>query len=80
MPVHAVVDVNGYYRVPDAATDDDVIALVDQHAAGLATQQAELAAQRAELDRLRADAEALATGLDGAFGRITELEDSRPTV
>ena len=80
MPVHAVVDMNGYYRVPDAATDDDVIALVDRHAADLATQQADLATQRAELDRLRADAEALSTGLDGAFGCITELEDLRPTV
>ncbi len=70
---HAVVDVNGYYRVPDAATDADVIALLDRHAAYLATQQA-------ELDGLRSDAEELSTGLDAALGRISALEDSRPAV
>ncbi|MEO1057261.1 MAG: hypothetical protein AAFY28_10145, partial [Actinomycetota bacterium] len=78
--VHAVVDVNGYYRVPDAATDADVIALVDQHAADLAVQQNKLAAQQAELDGLRSDAEKLTSGLDAALGRITALETSRPAV
>ncbi|MEO1057260.1 MAG: hypothetical protein AAFY28_10140 [Actinomycetota bacterium] len=86
--VDAVVDVNGYYRAPDASTVEGVRALIEQHAAELAAHRSEADAMRTELsalverlDDMAGDFEDLAGELAAERSRITALENEpKPAV
>ncbi|MEO1057259.1 MAG: hypothetical protein AAFY28_10135 [Actinomycetota bacterium] len=72
--VDAVVDINGYYRAPAAATAEGVTALIEQHAA-------DLVAQQSAISSLQSDVTALMADRDADRQRISDLEDApRPTV